>query len=520
MRKVFVFLALATLAPLASAQGPGAETLTVPLVGDPTAWPVNPPGLISDIMVGKVLFNTLVRFSFEDGSTVVPDLAESWEVDEDSRVWTFHLRDDVTWHDGEPFTAEDVVFTVETIRDPDVASRWNAAFVTLDTVEALDEHTVRFTFSEPFAPLLATLAYNLSIVPEHILAPLDLSLPSGPTEFVTNPIGTGPYRFVEQVSGSHFVVEANPDYYEGEPNIERVYFQVMPDVNTQVAQLITGEMDVSWTVEPIHLQRLQQANNIELNDVNIPRWDWIPLNLTNPLFQDKRVRQAMTLALDRQALVDVVLAGYGEVADGPIPPAIAWVGRDDVAQYPYDPERALALLEEAGWTRGADGVLRNEAGETFSFTLLADRGNPTRDQIYLVAQDAWRAIGMDVEIETTEWNTVLSRYREGNYDARLGWWVIKPDPDLYDYFHTNGALNQIRYSNPEVDALLERGRAVSDQAERAEIYHELQQLLAEEMPSIFLYYPTEIRATSTRVDGLPPIGYRDALLYIHRATKE
>lgn len=521
MRKIaqVLAIAIAVIVGTAHAQSSSANTLTVPLVGDPTAWPVNPPGLISDIMVGKVLFNTLVRFSFDDGSTVVPDLAKSWDVDADSRVWTFHLRDDVKWHDGHPFTARDVVFTVETIRNPKVASRWNAAFVTLDTVEALDDFTVRFTFTEPFAPLLSTLAYNISIVPEHVLSAMDLSLPSGPTAFVTHPIGTGPYRFVEQVSGSHFVVEANPDYHEGVANIQRVYFQVMPDVNTQVAQLVTGEMDISWTVEPIHLQRLRQASNVSISAVRIPRWDWIPLNLENPLFQDKRVRQAMMFALDRQSLVDVVLAGYGEVADGPIPPAIAWVPRDGVPQYPYAPERALELLAEAGWTRGSDGLLRNAAGDTFTFTLLADRGNPTRDQIYLVAQDAWRSIGMDIQIETTEWNTVLARYREGTYDARLGWWVIKPDPDLYDYFHSNGALNQIRYSNAEVDALLERGRTVADEAGRAAIYHELQVLLAEEVPSVFLYYPTEVRATSTRISGLPPIGYRDALLYIHLATK-
>ncbi len=507
---------LAALIPTAWAQS--SQTLTAPLIGDPTAWPVNPPGLISDIMVGKTLFNTLVRFSFDDGSTVVPDLASSWEVDADSRVWTFFLRDDVTWHDGEPFTAADVVFTVETIRSPDVASRWSAAFASLDTIEALDDYTVRFTFTEGFAPLLSTLAYNLSIVPEHVLSGMDLSLPSGPPAFVTNPIGTGPFRFVEQVSGSHFIVASNPDYHEGQPAIGRIEFRVMPDVNTQVAQLLTGELDITWTVEPIHFDRLSQSSSIEIRDVEVPRWDWIPLNLTNPLFQDVRVRQAMAMALNRQVLVDVVLDGYGTVADGPIPPSIAWVPRDGVTQFSYDPEAAIALLAEAGWTRGSDGLLRNAAGETFTFSLLADRGNPTRDQIYLVAQDAWRSIGMDIQIETTEWNTVLTRYAAGDYDSRVGWWVIKPDPDLYDYFHSRGALNQIRYANAEVDELLERGRAVADPEERAAIYHRLQVLLTEEQPSIFLYYPTEVRAASTRVQGLAPIGFRDSLTWLHRAS--
>lgn len=517
-RTLFALLALtlASVLPMGLAQPSG--TLRAPLIGDPTAWPINPPGLISDIMVGKTLFNNLVRFSFEDGSTVVADLAESWEVDADSRVWTFNLRDDVVWHDGTPFTAADVVFTVEAIRSPDIASRWNAAFVTLDTIEALDDHTVQFTFREPFAPLLSTLAYNLAIVPAHVLSEMDLSQPSGPTAFVTNPIGTGPFRFVEQVSGSHFILEANPDYHEGAPGIARVEFRVIPDVNAQVAQLLTGELDIAWTVQAIHYDRLAAASAIVLNEVNVPRFDWIPLNLSNPLFQDMRVRQAMAMALDRNTMVDVVFGGFGEVATGPIPPSIAWVPRDGAINWPYDPERAIALLAEAGWVRGSDGLLRNDAGETFRFTLLADRGDPTRDAVYLVAQDAWSSIGMDIQIETTEWNTVLARYREGTYDARVGWWVIKPDPDLYDYFHTNGALNQILYSNPVVDDLLERGRAVADEADRAVIYAELQQILAEEQPSIILYYPTEVRASNARVQGLPDIGFRDSLTWLHRAS--
>ena len=491
------------------------KSIAIPLIGDPQPYPVVQPNLISDIMVAKTLYNTLVRFSFEDGVTPVPDLAESWTANEDASEWTFKLREDVRWHDGEPFTAEDVVFTIEAIVNPEVGSRWSSSFAGLESVEALDEHTVKFTFSEPFAPMLSTLAYNIAIVPKHILEDQDLS---DPEAFRRNPIGTGPFKFVEQVSGSHFVVEANPDYYEGKPDIEQVTFRVTPDVNSQIAQLLTGELDVTWTVEPVHMDRVSNAPNLTLTSVKIPRWDWFPLNLNNPLFQDDRVRRALAYALDREQIVARILGGQGEVAQGPIPNVIDWVPTEGVEQISYDPERALELLEEAGWTRGDDGVLRNSAGEPFAFTLLADRGNPTRDQLYLYAQQAWQALGMQVDLETTEWNTVLARYRSGDYDTRLGWWVIKPDPDLYDYLHTEGDLNQISYSNPEVDALLERGRATTNQEERAEIYGEVQRILAEDQPGVFLYYPTEVRAVNNRLQGLPEIGYRDALIYLHRAT--
>lgn len=514
-RTILTMLALGAL--LFSAASSAQETVNFPLIGDPQPYPVVQPNLISDIMVAKTMYNTLVRFSYDDGVTPVEDLAESWSSNEDASEWTFELRQDVTWHDGEPFTADDVVFTIETIVDPDTGSRWSSGFSGLESVEALDDYTVRFTFEEPFAPMLTVLAYNIAIVPEHVLADQDLS---DPESFRRNPIGTGPFRFVEQVSGSHLTVEANPDYHEGVPDIERVRFRVTPDVNSQVAQLLTGELDVTWTVEPVHYDRVSSADNLDITEVQIPRWDWLPLNLENPLFQDARVRRALAYALDRETMVDRILGGQGEVAQGPIPTVIDWVPRDGVEEIQYDPDQALQLLADAGWEPGDDRVLRNDDGETFSFTLLADRGNPTRDQVYLYAQQAWQALGMDVDIETTEWNTVLARYSEGDYDTRLGWWVIKPDPDLYDYFHTEGDLNSIRYSNEEVDQLLEDGRATTDLDERAEIYNEVQQILAREQPSIFLYYPVEVRAVNERIQGLPEIGYRDALVWLHRATVE
>lgn len=511
----FILAILAVGALLFAGTSSAQDTVNFPLIGDPQPYPVVQPNLISDIMVAKTLYNTLVRFSFDDGVTPVPDLAESWSSNEDASQWTFDLRDDVTWHDGEPFTADDVVFTIETIVDPATGSRWSSGFSGLQSVEALDDHTVRFTFEEPFAPMLTVLAYNIAMVPEHVLAGQDLS---NPEAFRRDPIGTGPFRFVEQVSGSYLTVEANPDYHEGVPEIDRVRFRVTPDVNSQVAQLLTGELDVTWTVEPVHYDRVSQSDELEITEVNISRWDWMPLNLENPLFQDARVRRALAYGLDRETMVERILGGQGEVAQGPIPPVIDWVPRDGVEQIEHDPEQALALLAEAGWTLDDDDMLRNEQGEPFAFTLLADRGNPTRDQLYLYAQQAWQSLGMDVDIETTEWNTVLARYREGDYDTRLGWWVIKPDPDLYDYFHTEGDLNSIRYSNPEIDELLEAGRATTDREERAEIYNEVQQILALEQPGIFLHYPVEVRAVNERIQGLPEIGYRDALVWLHRAT--
>lgn len=500
---------------LITGQAFAQKSVAFPLIGDPQPYPIVQPNLISDIMVAKTMYNTLVRFSFDDGVTPVPDLAESWTSNEDASEWTFNLRQDVTWHDGEPFTADDVVFTIEAITNPDVGSRWSSGFAGLESIEALDDYTVRFTFEEPFAPMLSVLAYNIAMTPQHILEGQDLSAPE---EFRRNPIGTGPFRFVEQVLGSHLTVEANPDYHEGRPDIDRVTFRVTPDVNSQVAQLLTGELDVTWTVEPIHYERLNNADNLTLTTAQIPRWDWLPLNNSKEIFSDSSVRRALAYALDRESLVERIFGGQGEVAQGPIPQVLGWVPNDGVEEITYDPEYALELLAEAGWTQDAGGILLNAEGEPFEFTLLADRGNPTRDQVYLYVQQAWQALGMQINIETTEWNTVLARYRRGEYDTRLGWWVIKPDPDLYDYFHTEGDLNQIFYSNAALDELLEQGRATTDQAERAVIYNEVQQILQQDQPGIFLHYPIEVRAVNNRLQGLPEIGYRDALIYLHRVT--
>lgn len=470
------------------------------------------PGLISDIMVGKTLFNTLVRFSEKDGVTPVPDLAESWTSSPDAKEWTFKLRKDVKWHDGKPLVADDVVFTFKAIQDPKIGSRWRTSIAALDKVEAVDANTVKFTFKTAFAPMLATIAYNMSIVPKHLLDGKDLKAPQ---EFIKNPVGTGPFKFKEHVNGSHFVVEANTDYHEGAPKIQRVVFKVMPDVNAQVAAFKGGEMDIVWTVAPQHMETLKSV--ADFTRVNVPQWSWIPLNLTNPLFTDKKVRQALSLGLDRKAIVDKVLGGQGEVADGPIPKVLSWVPRDTFKAFPYDPEKAKQVLAEAGWKPGPDGILTNAEGKKFSFTLLADKGDPIREQIYLVAGDQWKKLGMDIKVQYTEWNTILQLYREGKYDARVGWWVIKPDPDLFDYFHTKGGLNQIRYSNAEVDKLLEEGQRTVDMAARAKIYSKLQEILIDDQPSIFLYYPVEVRATSKRLQGMPNIAYRDAMLYLHKA---
>lgn len=467
-------------------------------------------------MVNKCLFNALVKYSFDDGVTPVPDLATSWETSPDGKTWIFNLRTDVRWHDGVDFTAEDVKFTFDTILDPSIGSRWRSTWQVIESIDVVDPHTVRMNLSAPMGSMLPLLAYNTFIVPKHKLQGQDLK---SPPDFIAHPIGTGPFKFKEHVSGSYYHVQAYEDYYEGRAILDGIAFKVIPDVNVQIAQMIAGELDLTWTIEPSVMPIVQGIPNLALTTVDVPQYFFIALNNENPLFADKRVRQALAHGLDRDLMIKEALAGSVTRADSVVHPVMQWCYTDDVHKYEYDPDRARALLTDAGWTPGADGILA-KGGQKFSFTITQDRGNPTREQLVIVAQQYWKALGMDVRLEFTEWNALMLEYREGRYDAHLNWWITAPDPDFQSYFGSTGTSNRPRYKNPELDKILEAGRSATTPETRAPYYHEMQKILAEELPCIWLFYHKEIRAHNTRIQGLPNIGYRDALMYMHRVTKD
>ncbi|MDQ3656840.1 MAG: ABC transporter substrate-binding protein [Chloroflexota bacterium] len=498
----------------AAAQDAPAGTITFSLVGDPTLNPFTWPNQLPSILVAKNVFSTLLKYSFDDDSIAVGDLATEWSVSDDGLVWTFNLRDGVTWHDGEPFTAEDVKFTLDAIAAGEVRALFRGTLAGVTEVTVVDPLTVTIATEQPIGSLPTLLAYNIAITPKHILEGQDLNeIP----DFVQNPIGTGPYMVREIISGDRVVLDANPDYFDGAPNIGSMIYKVVPDVNNIVAQLLTGELDMA-IVEAANLDALSGSDTIAFNSALEPNTFAMYLNNLRYPFDDPQVRKAFTMAIDRQAIVDQLLLGEGVVATSSHSPAFGDFYNPNIEPYPYDVEAAAALMTEAGFTQ-EDGIWTKD-GMPVQVELLVDKGNATREQMALFVQQLWQDFGADVTVTVDEWSVFLGRVVTvpGDYDASLGWRITAPDPDKNAEYGTDGANNHYSYSNPAVDELLASGRVESDHEARVAIYHELQQVLYDDCPIAWLYYPNGIVAYNTRIENMPPIGVRNALLYVYQMS--
>lgn len=490
----------------------GGATFSLPIIDNARMWPI--VGGLPNILVNKVLYSTLVKYDPKNW-TPIGDLAERWTVGDDKLTWTFHLRRNVTWHDGRPFTARDVKFTIERLwLSPQVAFFQRANVQDITRVDVVDDATVRIVTKVPFATLPVMLGYLANILPEHILGSYSVEQLRNPVEFLRNPVGTGPFRFGESVLGSHVRLVAYDRYFLGRPKLDAIVFRVVADIEQQLAQLQTGQLDL-MLLEPQQVSVVQRMPGVQIVDAPQVNYSFLGLNNREEPFRDKRVRQALAHAVDRKAVLDKLYLGRGRLATGPINPLVGWAYTDAVDALPYDPARAQKLLDEAGWTKGADGIRRKD-GQPLKVTLDSDRGNPLREQTAVVARQYWRDVGVDVDIRVSEFNAMLSRIRTrpNPLQAWVLWYITPPEADLLGYYHSQGTLNEFGYANPEVDRLLERGRATFDQKERARIYQQAQKLIAADVPVVYLVYPTEIQALSKRIQGWAPMGYRDALTHM------
>src|SRR6056297_1079310 len=453
--------------------------------------------------INGLVYNGLVRY--DKNLKIVGELAESWEISADNLKIVFHLRKDVTWHDGEPFTADDVKFTYNLYIDPKTPTAYAEAFKQVTRVEVPDPHTFVVHYSRPYAPAL--ISWATPIHPQHLLADQDIT----DSPLAREPVGTGPYRFSEWLGGEKIVLETNPDYFAGQPYIKRVVYRIIPDVSTQFLELQTGSLDFMG-LSPLQYDRQTDTPAFrrlynKYRYLNFG-YTYLGYNLRRPLFQDKRVRQALAYAIDKQELIDGVLLGYGAVATGPYKPD-TWVYNPEVPRYPYDPEKARQLLAEAGWQDSdGDGVLDKD-GKRFAFTIVTNQGNDLRSKTGEIIQRRFKQIGVDVKLRIIEWATFLKEFiNPGNFDATILGWTGGPEPDQYNIWHSSKTgpreLNFINYQNAEVDRLLEEGRRVFDQQQRKEYYDRFQYLLAEEQPYTFLYIREALPAVSKRFRGIEP----------------
>ncbi len=463
------------------------------------------PQLASDSAsheVADLIYNGLVRYNKD--LVIEGVLADSWKVSEDGLTITFNLKQNVKWHDGAPFTSKDVLFTYKMMIDPKTPTAYSGDFLKVKKADAPDEHTFVVTYEKPFAPAL--ISWSSSILPAHILEGKDITK----TEFGRNPVGTGPYKFGKWES-DRIILVSNHDYFEGRPYIDRVIYRVIPDNQTMFLELKGGGVD--WMgLSPLQYSRQTETDFFRKNfqKYRYPSFSYTYLgyNLLDEKFRDKRVRQALSFAINRQEIIDGVLMGLGRESTGPYLPDM-WVYNGDVKKYPYDKAMAKDLFAKAGWTDSdGDGFL-DRKGKKFEFTIITNQGNSMRARTGEIIQKNLQDMGIDVKLRIIEWASFLKNFiNQKKFEAVILGWSVPRDPDLYDVWHSSKTgpeeLNFISYSNPVVDELLEKGRSTFNLEDRKMYYSKIQEILADDQPYTFLYVPDALPAINGRFKNIKP----------------
>lgn len=468
------------------------------------------PMMASDSASGEIsglIHNGLVKY--DKDIKVVGDLAGSWDISTDGLVITFYIRRGVKWHDGHPFTAHDCLFTYQKMIDPNVATPYSQDFLRVNAATVPDDYTFQVKYEEPFAPAL--ISWGMGVIPKHLLEKENLNT----TDYNRHPVGTGPYKFKEWVTGQRIVLEAFEEYFEGRPYINEYVYRIIPDTATMFLELQAQGIDYMG-LNPIQYTRQTQTPFFEENfqKFRYPAfgYTYMGYNLKDPKFSDQRVRQAITYAVDRQGIIKGVLLGLGQICTGPFPPE-SWAFNPDVRKYPYDPDKAKGLLADAGWKdHDGDGILDKD-GTKFAFTLLTNQGNEQRAKCAQIIQQNLKQIGIEVKINIVEWQAFLHNFiDQRRFEAIILGWALSRDPDLFDIWHSSKTspqeFNFISYENPEVDRLIEDGVKTFDIEARKRIYHKIHAILAEEQPYTFLYVADALPIIHQRFKGIKkaPIG--------------
>ena len=468
------------------------------------------PNLAEDSVSSSVtglVFSGLMRL--DKNYNLRPYMAEKWDISEDQKTITFHLRKDVKWHDGVDWTSADLMFQYEVMIHPDVMSAYKETFFRIEKAEAPDPYTFTVTFKETFAPALVRLS-GMSGLPKHLLKdtkPVDITK----SPLARKPVGNGPFVFKEWKSQTHIILKANPNHFDGPPPIGRVMIRIIPDTATQFLELKAGSID-TMGLEP--LQYLKQTDssmfkkNYKKYNYLANSYTYLGYNLKRPMFQDKRVRQALSYAIDKDEIVEGVLMGLGRPATGSVKPG-TWSHNPNVKRYPYDPSKAKKLFAEAGWKdTDGDGIL-DKNGKPFAFTIITNQGNALRKKSGEIIQQRLKTVGVDVKLRVLEWSSFINNFiNKRKYDACILGWSLSPDPDQYIIWHSSKTgeheFNFISYSNAEVDEILDLARKTFDVEERTKFYLRFQEILAEEQPYTFLYVAKALPIVAKRFRGIDP----------------
>ncbi len=437
----------------------------------------------SSIDLLSVVYERLVRF--DDAGQPQPELAESWD-DPDELTWVFTLREGVTFHNGQPLTAEDVKFTFDRIIDPATASAWSTQFEPVASIEATDERTVTFTLKTPYGPFLATLSAAFSSILPKTTEAID---------FTSTMVGTGAFALQEVQADTQTTLTAHPGYWEPEtPKLATLIYRILPDEPGRLAAIRTGEIGLTTLADPVSVGSATSSEGVVVLEQDTTDYYLLGFNCKRAPFDTVEVRQALSKAIDRQAIVDAVFFGNGQVT-GPLVPTLGdWAQPvDALPNYAVSTDEATSMLEAAG-----------QSGLTFR--ILVGQLYPEFVAIALVIQDQLKQIGVTAELEQVEWATFIERWIARDFDAFVSFNGSGNDPDraLYPAFYTDASVNAFQFSDPKADELLDTGRTTVDPAARKTTYQELETVIAEAAPAVFVSTRTAYFATRDTVSGFAP----------------
>ncbi|MDR0408489.1 MAG: peptide-binding protein [Campylobacteraceae bacterium] len=451
------------------------------------------PILATDTVSGEIsffIFNSLL--TYDENASIKSELAKSYKFLDDKTL-IFYLRDDVFWSDGERFDADDVIFTYESILSPNVSTPYSEGFKHVRKVEKLDDFIIKVTYEYPYFKALET--WMMGVLPKHILKDEDSLMTS---KFNQKPIGTGMFTLKDFSISKNFILQANKNYFLGSPKFDNIIYHFVPDSSTAFLMLKSGELDMA-EISPLQLKK--QADEEFMSKFNIYEgishaYTYVGFNLKLPKFQNPLVREALSLAIDRQALIDILLFGEGFVCTGPFLPGTN-VFNTQIKAPKQDIKKALELLKKAGY---------NEKNP-LEFELITNSGH--RVYVAQILQHQFKSVGVKVKIRVMEWqaflNTVIAPRK---FDAILMGWSLGIKPDAYSIWHSEsdkvGGFNFIGYKNEKVDKLIKEAEKIVEEEEFGKIYREIFELIVQDNPYLFLYIPKNITAVKRNISPVYP----------------
>ncbi len=464
---------------------------------------------------GLIYTGGLLRLD-ENTLEYIPNMADSYTISEDGLTFTFNLREGMLWSDGEPITAQDFKWTFDQVTNPDNEYPYLSQLEFITGYEALDDYTLEISIDEIYAPALGQMSGLITPLPKHIWEELDWSDPELNPEINSPTVVSGPYKLSEWKRDQFAIFEANENYwYNGRPNIDQRIIEIVPDQDISYQKLKTGESD-SGTITPENLEEAKSLDNITVYEwwPAASRWSYIGLNHREGFAtSDINIRRGLAYAIDKQLLTDEVMLGQGKRLCSTFPET-SWVYTDDVPCYDYDTDKALEEFAKAGYTLNDENLLVDENGEQLTLKLIyGPNTSQTRELMAVTVQDYLNQIGIDMQIDALEWASFLEATdaEEPDWDMFIGGWRATIEPHIMFTIYSEDSipnLNSGAYINKEVEALFEEAGATYDVEFRKEKYQEIQRIMAEDLPYIYLFYNKTWAGLNNRVQGIEttPLG--------------